>query len=401
MDTGRVEVVRVGVTREEIGYDHETAGAEISAALATIVAGRGGGGGGGGAGGRAPYRLPLAKEHLAVELAGVPTAVANALRRTLLDELRGRCLTYGPGDFVREASTDPFMVDDDFTRTRIRLIRLRPQISDAVVKDLRFAIDAENTGDTVISVYAGDMVVTQGSFSEPLFNPLYEIASLQPGRTLRINNIRIAEGYGYQDAVFSVACLACTRPLDLPEHPRAETHTPGGCATQESGYTVSSSVANPRRHLITAFIPAVTAGSGGTALVLIEACAVIMQRLRYIKGVLEAARGRPGRGDGSSTHHSARAFFLVTPDDEDRTKGVLGVRGETHTIGNLLSRSVSELMPDIGFAAYTCIPHEKMMRLTVRHAVSDPSEIGAIVARAVDHAYAVFGKIQQGIRALT
>jgi hypothetical protein len=393
MDTSNVQVARVEITREEVDLEHKTAGAEIAAAIAEIMPGA-----------RPAQALPLAKERLLVEIDGVPTAVANALRRTLKDELRGRCLTFDGGDLDREATTDPFMADEDFVRTRVRMIPLRPQVSEALVKTLRFALDAENHTDTVMAVYSGDLVVVEGALGEPLFNPTHVIASLQPGRTLRIRNIRIAEGFGYQDAAFTVAVRAVSRPLDLEELPREATHGASGVATLQSGYVESSLVANPRRHEVKAYLPAVPAGGGATATVLIDACGAIMKRLRYIQGVLEGARSRAaalsGQGGAGAAHRAANAYFLVTPDGP-RTKGVLGVRNETDTIGNLIARSVYELMPDIAYVGYTCVPHENMVKLTVSHAVSEPAEIEPIVTRAVKHAYGVFSQIQQGIRAKT
>jgi DNA-directed RNA polymerase subunit L len=86
-------------------------------------------------------------------------------------------------------------------------------------------------------------------------------------------------------------------------------------------------------------------------------------------------------------------------DEGGRMKGVLGVKNETDTVGRLLERSIYELMPDISYAGYTCVPHEKMMKLTVVHPVPDRDEIGPIVARAVKHAYGIFSQIQRGIRA--
>lgn len=396
MDTSNVQVRRVEITRQEIDLEHITAGAEIAAAIAEIMP----------SAARAAEAFPLAKERLVVELDGVPSAVANALRRTLKDELRGRSITFDGGDLDREASTDPFMSDEDFVRTRIRMIPLRPLVSEALVKNLRFALDAENHSDNVMVVYSGDLdVVSDGAaLSEPLFNPTHEIASLQPGRTLRIQNIRLVEGFGYQDAAFTVAVRAVARPLDLEELPREDTHSATGAAAQQSGYAESSLIANPRRHEISAILPAVPAGGDATATVLIDACGSIMKRLRYIQGVLEGARTRAaalsGQGGVGSTHRAANAYFLVTPDGP-RTKGVLGVRNETDTIGNLIARSVYELMPDIGYVGYTCVPHEKMMKLTVSHAVSEPGEIEPIVTRAVKHAYGIFSKIQQGVRAKT
>lgn len=384
MDTNSVQVRRVKITREDIDYEHETAGAEIAAALAEVMPGA--------------KALPLAKERIEVELVGVPFAVSNALRRTLAGELRGCCLTFDRS----LATTDPFMADEDFVRTRLRMIPLRPLVSEALVKELRFALVAENRTENVMAVYSGDLLVVEGVLAEPLFNPTHEIAFLQPGRALRIGDIRLAEGFGNQDAAFAVCVRTSACPRDLQEVPREETHGENGAFAEQSGFVQSSLVANPRHHRVTACLPAVPAGGGAAATVLLDACGVIMKRLRYIQGVLEGARTRAaalsGQGAGASTHRAANAYFLVTPVGPF-TKGVLGVRNETDTIGNLLARSVYELMPDIAYAAYTCVPHEKMMKLTVCHAVSEPGEVEPIVTRAVKHAYGIFSKIQQGIRA--
>lgn len=380
MNTCNVQVRRVVITRKEIDFEHETAGADIVAAIDALVP----------TGVQPSQVFPLAKEHHLVELEGVPAVVANAIRRVLKDELRGHCLTFLGNDLTREATTDPVMSDEDFILTRIRMIPLRPQIPEALVKTLRFDLDARNNTATVMAVYSGDLIVVGGALTEPLFNPTHEIASLQPGRTLLIKNIHIVEGFGSQDAAFIVAVRGVSRPLDLEEYPREATHGPVGVATVQSGYLESSLVANPRRHEITGWLPAVPAGGGDSVAVLVDACGAIMTRLRYIQGVLEGA--------STTTHRAANAYFLVTLDGP-RSKGVLGVRNETHTIGGLLSRSVYELMPDIAYVGYTCVPHEKIMKFTVSHTVSEPAEIAAIVTRAVKHAYGIFSKIMQGFRA--
>ncbi len=45
---------------------------------------------------------------------------------------------------------------------------------------------------------------------------------------LHITDIRIVEGFGAQDAAFIVGVRAVSRPLDLAEAPREQTHTAGG-----------------------------------------------------------------------------------------------------------------------------------------------------------------------------
>lgn len=382
MDTGSVQVRRVEVTREEIRYDHPTAGPEIAEALRAL-------------GELAPARLPLAKEKVVVELAGVPTAVANALRRAAKDEIRGYCLTFDPEGFDHKTSTDPFM-EEHFVRTRLRMIPLCPQIPERVVKELRFGLDVANHTGRVMMIYSGDLHLSSPESSapaEPLFNPTHELGFLQPGCTLHIRDIHLAEGYGTQDAAFIVAVRAVTRPLDLEERPLSDTHSSGGAARTQSGFVESSLTANPRRHEVSMYIPAAPPGGRAALTVLIDACSEIMKRLRLIQKTLEAAR----TSSGGAAQRAAKAYFLVT-SDVNRAKGILGVRDETDTIGNLLARSIFELMPDIGYVSYTCIPHEKMMKLTVAHAVSEPEEINQIVTRAARHAYGIFSQIQRGIR---
>ncbi len=382
MDTGSVQVRRVEVTREEIRYDHPTAGPEIAEALKAL-------------GELVPARLPLAKEKVVIELSGVPTAVANALRRAAKDEIRGCCLTFDPEGFDYKTSTDPFM-DENFVRTRLRMIPLCPQIPGVVIKELRFGLDVANHTGRVMMIYSGDLHLSSPEASapaEPLFNPTHEIGFLQPGCTLHIHDIHLTEGYGTQDAAFIVAVRAVTRPLDLGELSLRDTHSFEGGASSQSGFVESSLTSNPRHHEVSMYIPAAPPGGRAALTVLVDACGEIMQRLRLIQKTLEAARLSGGGG----TQRAAKAYFLVT-SDASRVKGILGVRDETDTIGNLLARSIYELMPDIGYVSYTCIPHEKMMKLTVAHAVSEPEEINQIVARATRHAYGIFSQIQRGIR---
>lgn len=389
-----VEVRRVDVARVEIDYGH----ADIAAALAELVPA------GGGAAGAAkgPFRLPLARERFAVELAGVPTAVANALRRAVMDEARGHCLTFDGNEADRAAVTDGFMADEDFVRTRVRMIPLRPQVSADEAKNLRLGLDVENPTATPMAVFSGDLVVTAGRLAAPLFNPTHEIALLQPGKAIRLSGIRVVEGVGRDDAAFNVAVRGATRPLDLAEVPRAETHGAGGAAAEQSGYVLSSLVADPRRHLVTGWIPAAPVGGGASRAVLDDGCAAIIERLNAVKDVLaEGAAGRAGgAAAGASAARAGGAYFLVTADG-DRAQGVLGVPRETDTVGNLLARYVFELEPSVAYVGYTCVPHEDEMRLTVSHAVAEPAEIGALIARAADRAVAVFEQIRRGIREKT
>jgi DNA-directed RNA polymerase subunit L len=396
-ENDNVQVTLVEVRRREIDFDHPTAGKEIAEAFDALVHPQGGRGP---PRPRRPYRPPLAPEQVELRLAGVPTAVANGLRRALTDEIRGRCLTFDHADFDRKGTTERFM-DFNFVRTRVRMVPLRPQIPEELVQGLRLALRAENPTDGVLTVYSGDLlVVAGGPLAAPLFNPTHELAFLQPGRTLRIENIRLAEGYGRHDAAFTVGHRAVTRPLDLEEAPRGATHTAAGEARELSGYAESSLTANPRQHLLQVDFAAVPPGGQASLMVVVDACAELQRRLHRVRVVVEGARAAAAAGgDEGEGRRPADAYFLTTPSEGGRVKGVLGVRGETDTMGNLLARLVYELQPDVAFAHYTCTEHENMMKLVVVLAGGDGEDAGALVLRAVRRAQGIYGQIQRSVKA--
>jgi DNA-directed RNA polymerase subunit L len=387
MDTRSVKVEDVEVTRLEIDYKHPTAGSDIQEAFAEILGSKGLKKG-------SDFRLPLAKEKVSFVLAGVPAAVPNAIRRAVRDEIRGRCLSFELDDYVREKTSDPFMLYE-FVRERIRLIPLRPQVSESVVKTLRLGLYAKNHTGNVMTVYSGDLQITQGALSAPLFNPTHEIAFLQPGRTLCIKNIRLVEGQGSEedDAAFLVGARSTSIPLDLKRYPRKETHMPGGSKVAQSGFVQSSLVSNPRRFRVSVYFPAVPKGGRASLTVLVDTCGTIMARLRFVQKVLRETLSRLSAG--GSAPRGASASFLISAE-KGRTMGTLSVRGETDTIGNLITRAIYELTPDISYVSYDI--RAKVMVLSVAQPVSEPNEIVTIVERAVKHCYAIFDTIQKSLK---
>jgi DNA-directed RNA polymerase subunit L len=389
--SGVATVTAVTAVREEIDY----ANAEVAEALAALVPSSASGRG-------QAFRLPLAPTRLIVELRGVPTATANALRRVLAGEMRGCALTFDHSGLTRQRFTDPFMLDDSFVRTRLRMIPLRPGISAAAVRTLRWALEASNPSENVLTVFAGDLVLTEGARDlegPPLFNPTHEIAFLQPGACLSIHGIRLQEGAAALDAAYAVTSRASLRPLDLAEHPRAATHAAGGAAADESGFVESSFVADPRAHRVMATIPAAPGGRAPAIGVAVEACTVILDRLRTVQGVLEAAMARPALDGAGLAFRCRDSSVLITPGPAG-IRGALSVKNETDTIGNLLARTIFEMVPDIGYVGYTCVPHERQMVLTVEHSVSTPHELlREVFLRATALASATFDRIRGGIRA--
>lgn len=339
--------------------------------------------------------LPLHPVRVEVVIDKAPTAVANALRRALYGETQGRCLTFDDESFSQKEVTDPFMQDYDYVRTRLRHVHLRPQVSESLVKSLRFALRRKNETDRVLTLYSGDLTLEKGGGpapSAPLFNPTVELAFLQPGRSISISGIYIKEGFGSADSAFYNTCRATAIPLDLAELPRGDTHAFGGPAAEQSGYAQSSLVANPRRHRVAATICAAPAQDYETSarIILRDACTSVIQRLQFVVTVINGAKK-----DGEYVA-SAADKFLVTQEAEG-WKGVLSVQKETMTVARLIERAVYETTPQVAFVGATCIDHEQSMELQVRHAGADPEELKKILLNAVNYAREAFTNIRKGI----
>lgn len=334
-------------------------------------------------------RLPLAESRVEIELKGVPTAVVNALRRVVTDEMPGRSLQVPADGFVTEETTDLFMLPQ-FVVGRINQIPLRPQIPADIVNNLRLSLDVTNRGASTLAVYTGDFEITAGTMPEPLFNPTFKVAILQPGKRLVVRDIRIMSGYGRDNGAYIVARRAAYEHLDIPQYPNDETHKSTGSKVDESGYKQSCLVANPRHHRLTATLPATSANSAETLAVFADACGNIQDRLRLIATAIER------RGDSAAGGFAHRGVqYTVVQLEGGLVEGILQVPGETYTIGELLRRVVYELTPDIANVKYLIVSHENRLNFTIRHT----EDVTRILTSAIQHAITIFGTIQRGISA--
>jgi DNA-directed RNA polymerase subunit L len=334
--------------------------------------------------------LPLAQALVQIEIKGVSTAAVNALRRTVVDEMPGYALKV-PLDGFSELTTDSFMLPQ-FVNGRISCIRLCHQIPSEVRESLRLGLDVLNSNATPLSVYAGDLEVTEGAMPTPLFNPTTKIAVLQPGKRLVIQGIHIATGFGRDDGVFMVACRGSYTHLDLEQHGDAEMRGEDGAAADWSGYKASSLVADPRHHLLQATLPATTPDPAEARAVFADACANIKERLRFISTAV-ARHGEMAASADAFSHRGVQ--YTVVELEAGLSEGVLQVPGETHTIGELLRRTIYELAPTIANVAYKVVSNENRLILSLRHS----EDVTATIMRAVHHAIATFDAIQRGIAA--
>lgn len=344
-------------------------------------------------------QLPLANCILRFRVDGAPPAVPNALRRAMVDELPGRYLAID-GFVSVEGSTDPLMFDQ-FVRNRLMLIPLRPQLPEELARQVTFRLDAENPTAVARVVHAGELEVASGRLAAPLFNPTTELAVLQPGRTLRVDKIYIAQGQGREHAAAQVAARARIVPLDVPRRPRAETHAQAGPHRAASDFAVSTLVARPRSHLIEATVAAVPADMAVARTIPVDACALVRDRVAFVVAALEAwvdrAPAAPGAGRAPTAGRlpQASVMFSVADGEDGVRHATLVVRGETMSVGALLEACAFEAEPDVAFVAAICPPHEGALRLSL----SSRGDVRALAVRAGRRAMAYLDAVREGLLA--
>ena len=381
-------VTKLTIRRDDIDYTVP----EISEALDEIM-------------GISNFRLPLAPEYVELILKGINSSIFNAMRRTLLDEMMHYALNFQHEDFVITTTTDSFMIDYSFINGRIRNIKLIPHLPEDLIAKLKFEINVMNDTDDVMTVYAKDMIVSNGKLPYSIFNPTFEIAFIQPGKSLHIRNIRIETGKGNYNAVYNTTCRNGGKPLDLEEYGDEEINGPDHPQRVLSGFKLNTSIAKPTKYRLNFYAPATPDNDGKTStLLIIDACSNIISRLRFIQRNIEDDAAPTGSINFVNTE------VVITPFEKGgggskassitMQKYVINVKNETDTIGGLLARTICEMVPDISLCVYSCIDHKKTMTLTVRNPVSDPSELEHLVIKAIKHIISTFTTIKEDVQKL-
>jgi len=330
-------------------------------------------------------KLPLAPSYIELELKDVPTALVNAMRRVITDELMSHTLQVPDGGFSTALTTDKFMLPQ-FVNSRIARLRLCRYLSDSVVKNLKLDLDVMNPTADVLSVYAGDFRVAAGTLSEPIFNPTARIAVLQPGKRIVIKGIHISAGIGTSDASYNVACNAAFTHLDIPQYSDEEMRDPKGIAVDWSGYKVSCMVANPRHHRLTATLPATSPNPSEVRAVIADVCDNIKGRLTTIA---DAIALKPAESILRGIQ------YAVIELDGDIYEGILQIMNESHTIGELLRRYLFDLDPTITNVSYKITTHGiRKLELSIRCTFK---EITSFILRAIAIIVDVLDKIQSEI----
>lgn len=137
------------------------------------------------------------------------TAIANAIRRTLMCEVSAKSLDF---DISTIDTNEPYIKPGEL-HDRISLIPLDQDIAD----DVTFTIKVANQDPRVENhiVLSKDIVQVGGKKLTKLpFGETFRLIELQPGRYLRIPEIRISKGYGFQHARYQPTCDVGFRCID-------------------------------------------------------------------------------------------------------------------------------------------------------------------------------------------
>lgn len=145
--------------------------------------------------------LPDRKEYeVSFDLMGVNDSVANAIRRTAIDELEIKALTF---DKTTVQTNVDFLLVSELL-DRIEYIPIRQEIRD----DANLSLMVVNSGEEDITVYSN---IAGGGGNIP---SKIRLAELKPGNYLKIPKISVIKGYGKHHSRFSLTSDYCYINLD-------------------------------------------------------------------------------------------------------------------------------------------------------------------------------------------
>lgn len=288
-----------------------------------------------------PTRLFASK--ISFDLVGVSGAVSNAIRRTISCELSVNRMYCEYSDLT---TTDEFIIPEMVIK-RLKMIPIDQKTPAGAV----FELTATNPTNMERDVKAGE-ISTKGTLP---FNSTFTLFTLKPGKSVKINNITLKPGHGYiaGEGMYTLGVNCSSIALDqVPINIYESVGIP-------------SSVSDPRKWRVSF----VSNGEMEPKKTVGYATDNICARLRSVQEVLY------------SISNNGNEYILDIP-------------GETHTIGNLLMRTILDLFPNTPAVVYTCANMER--RCTMRIITDD--DISTVYKTTIKHLITMFTEIKDQIR---
>lgn len=155
----------------------------------------------------------LFTQHNLYDIKNTYRSIMNAIRRTVLGEIKTKVLHFEFDDFV----TNDSKIKVDFIQNRIGLI----PIDQSIPNNAEFKINETNNNQYARIIESCHIVPTDKfKTNKKYFNETFTICSLHAINGLddfnfiKINKIKIIEGYGYENAKFQMACVSSIFPTD-------------------------------------------------------------------------------------------------------------------------------------------------------------------------------------------
>lgn len=308
----------------------------------------------------------LVSERCTFTIANCSNAVSNAIRRTILCELK---VAYLRTEYEEIVTDDPFIIPE-MIQKRMRMIPLLQ----SVPADTKFSLETTNNTLDVQDVKTKLMIR-----GKPYFDETITILSLQPGKSLKIS-AKVAYEYGYvpQYGMCALAFNATSICKDvIPADMYVEDGIMSGAnkPTGESGTEESSkNVVKPtgaKSHFSDPRVWEIAFNTNGTMppkQIVTLACNNIIERLKSVLSLL---------------------YTMANNDNQY----VLTIHGDSDTIGNLLIKTIDELYPDVEAATYSASAIERSVTLRVIYS----DDINTLYKNVIEHLIETFKSIMDQI----
>jgi hypothetical protein len=272
--------------------------------------------------------------------------VANALRRTAINELQVKALYFEPEAFKTDLpkelektglSYDPYQYYDMILR-RIQAIPINQNISTLA----RFTLLATNTTTDIRNVLSNE-IKTKGSVP---FSKTINITDLTPGKFTHIEPIIVKEGFGYEDIIYSIVS-------------RVESN-----AIHKGTKKLPATMEYATEHRMKFH----TFGTIQTKTLLPLICDSIIDRLDIILKEIITASDQVKKS--SAVDHISK--YYATPileiRYEDNDKMVMTIYNESHTIGRIFENGTHLVFPKIqNVSAESPDPENRVLIITIVH----------------------------------
>jgi DNA-directed RNA polymerase subunit L len=310
-------------------------------------------------------------------------SVPNALRRVMMCEidcykLKVRTLVTSEGDVFADNFCKP-----EFVAKRIETIPLKYKIAD---HNAVYRLNVTNSTPCPQYVYAGDLIEVHSRSRSGLnpnrpdkhslpFDVRYELAYLQPGKSIDIPEIVIEKGNGMLNASYQFGIRGYSIALDVPEYPESETHHKEALHADESGYKISTLMANPVKHKVRITFTQVEEDYAIIKQIHIDACDNIINRVKEIAAAVFSSKDTLGKN--GNVYISGEVKLTIS---ESEIEGVLysalvlGVSSETFTISELLVAEIIKAVPDVSYASGDMRTEDTGLSVIIRH-VDDPIKV--------------------------